>query len=321
MLIVRSPLRFSFFGGGTDMHEYYKRDYGCVLGEAINKYVYVIVNRRFDKDIRISYRENEIVSNVDDIKHKLIRESLKEFGIYEGIEVVTIADVPGTGTGLGSSSSLTVGLCNAFSMFIGKPLRRDELAEVSCYLEIQKNKSPIGKQDQYFATYGGLLFLRFDKDEKVSVERLNLNNNTKKEMEENFLGFYSGISRKADSILVKQKERTSINISFMDQMRDLAEQGRDCIRDNDLAEFSQLLDKGWKLKKSLVPEISNDIIDSIYKKALEAGATGGKLSGAGSGGFLFFYCEPKYHEKVRESLKNLKELDFGIDNSGSVQLH
>ena len=321
MLIIRSPLIFSFFGGGTDIQEYYKRDYGCVLGEAINKYVYVIVNNRFDKDIRVSYKENEIVSDVDEIKHKIIRESLKEFGIYEGVEVVTIGDVPGTGTGLGSSSSLTVGLCNAFSLVIGKPLRREELAEVSCYLEIEKNRSPIGKQDQYFATYGGILFLRFDKDERVAVERLNLNNNTKRELEENFLGFYTGISRKSDTILVKQKKRTSINIPFMDQMKDLAEQGRDCLRDNDLADFSQLLDKGWELKKSLVPEISNDAIDSLYKKAIEAGATGGKLSGAGSGGFLFFYCEPKYHEKVRESLKNLKELDFGIDDSGSVQLH
>ena len=321
MILIRSPLRFSFFGGGTDMYNYYKYDYGCVLGEAIDKYVYVLVNKRFEKNIRVSYMEHEIVSNVNQIKHKLIKESLKEFGIKNSIEIVTIADIPGTGTGLGSSSSLAVGLCNSLSIYSEKSLQRKEIASKACYLEIEKTKNPIGKQDQYFSTYGGILFIKFEKDGKVNVERININNNTKKELEQNILAFYTGISRKSNTILQKQNLLIRSNMSKLNLMRELAEKGRDYLRNNNLTDFSGLFVKSWKLKKSLSSNISNSKIDTIYRKGLQAGAVGGKISGAGAGGFMFFYCEPRYHKKLRNSLKGFTELELKIDTAGTTQMH
>ena len=321
MIIVRSPLRISFFGGGTDIPDYYHKDYGCVLGQAIDKYVYVILNNRFENNIRISYLKNEIVSKRNQIKHKLIKESLKEFDVKNNIEVVTIGDIPGTGTGLGSSSSLSVGLCNSLSLFTDRSLTRTELAEKACMVEIDRLQNPIGKQDQYFSTFGGVLFIRFEKDERVIIERLNLKKKIKHELEENLLGFYTGIPRDANAILQKQNTRTKMNMSSLDKIRDLAENARDFLRNNDLASFSELFNDSWELKKSLLPSISNSKIDLICKKAIKSGATGGKLSGAGGGGFMFFYCEPRFQKRVRDSLKNLTELDFKIDDAGSIQLH
>jgi len=321
MIIVRSPLRFSFFGGGTDIPEYYKKDYGCVLGQAINKYVYVILNKRFEKNIRLSYMKNELVTNVRQIKHSLIRESFQEFGISNGIELVTVADIPGTGTGLGSSSSLTVSLCNSLSLFLEKHLEKSDIAKISCKIEIQKVKSPIGKQDQYISTFGGILFLKFEKDENVIVEKLNLNSNTKKDLEQNIMAFYTGLHRQTNTILKKQIKRTKLNLKPLDQIRAIAEEGRDCLRNDDLSSFSLLFNKSWELKKTLSPNISNSVIDSIYNKGMKAGALGGKISGAGGGGFVFFYCEPRYQKRLRESLKHFKELQFQIDYSGTIQLH
>lgn len=320
MIIVRSPLRLSFFGGGTDVRDYYKLDYGCVLGEAINKYVYVVINKRFEKAIRVSYLKNEIVLNVNKIKHNLIRESLKEFKIRNGIEIVTVADVPGTGTGLGSSSSLAVSLCNSLSIFSGKTLPKRKIAEKACKLEIEKVGSPIGKQDQYFATFGGILFLKFHRDGRVKVERIKLNKNTSNDLEQNILTFYTGIPRKANFILKQQNQRMKMNLNSLDKLREMAEEARDYLKNNDLMSFSHLLDKSWQLKKTLTQRVSNPNIELIYKKAIRAGAIGGKLSGAGGGGFIFLYCEPRYQRRVRESLKNYQELKFELDNEGTTTL-
>ncbi len=321
MIVVRSPLRLSFFGGGTDLPQYYKKDYGCILGQAIDKYVYVILNKRFEKNIRLSYMKNELVENVSNIKHGLIQEAFKEFGIKNEIELVTIADIPGTGTGLGSSSSLSVSLCNSLSIYAENPLKKIEIAKKACNLEIKKLKSPIGKQDQYLSTFGGLLFLKFEKDENVIIERINLKKNIKNELQQNMLAFYTGLTRKTNSILKNQNERTKINMNSLDQLRTIAEESRDYLRNNDLTNFSSLFKKSWEIKKSLSPGITNSLIDSIYKKGIKSGATGGKVSGAGGGGFVFFYCEPRYQERLRKSLKSFKELKFGLDDSGTVQLY
>ena len=320
MIVIRTPLRFSFFGGGTDVPSYYKKNYGCVLGQSIDKYVYVIVNRRFEIPLRISYLKNEIVSNPNKIKHDIIRESLKHFKISKNTEIVTVADVPGTGTGLGSSSSLTVSLCNALSIYKENPLDKNRLAELACNIEIEKVKSPIGKQDQYFATFGGLLFMRFDQN-RVTVERLNLRDKTLRELEENLIAFYTGISRKSNKILSIQKQKMLEKISLLDKLRSLAEEGRDYLRNNDLSKFSELFNKNWEIKKQLSSQISNPFLDKLYKKALRAGAVGGKISGAGGGGFMLLYCEPKYQKKVKTALRGFAELPFSIDNAGTIQLH
>jgi D-glycero-alpha-D-manno-heptose-7-phosphate kinase len=321
MIIVRSPLRLSYFGGGTDLPKYYQQDYGCVLGQAIDKYVYVILNKRFEKNIRLSYMKNELVESVAKIKHGLIKESFKEFGIKNEIELVTIGDIPGTGTGLGSSSSLSVSLSHSLSLFLKKPIKKSEIAQKACKLEIEKLKSPIGKQDQYLSTYGGLLFIKFEKDNNVNVEKLALKNSLRNELEQNILGFYTGITRKTNTILQKQNERTKLNLKSLDKMRSLAEEGRDYLRNNDLSNFSLLFNKSWEIKKSLSTGITNPVIDSIYKKGISAGAVGGKISGAGGGGFVFFYCEPRYQKELRRSLKNFKELTFGFDTMGTMQLN
>lgn len=317
MIITRTPLRISFFGGGTDISSYYRKDYGCVLGMTIDKYIYLILNKRFEKSIRVSYRKNEIVDDVKKIKHDIIRESLKFFGIKNNIEVVTVADIPGTGTGLGSSSSLTVGLCNALSLFVGKKFSKKRMAEDASYIEINKILSPIGKQDQYFAAFGGLLFLKFNKNGHVKVEHLKLSKNAIKELETNTLAFYTGISRKTNNILKHQTKNLYKNKPLLDKMREFAEGARDYLKNNNLIEFAGLLDKNWNLKKQLSSSVSNPLIDSIYKKAIQAGAIGGKIAGSGGGGFILLYCEPNHQKKVRESLKKLTELRFSIDNFGT----
>jgi len=316
MIIIRSPLRISFFGGGTDMKKYYKNDYGCVLGHAITKYVYVIINSRFENELRISYLNNEIVSDIKKIKHKLIQASLKTYNIKNHLELVTVGDIPGTGTGLGSSSSLAVGLINALSNYSGKSLSKKTLAEKASDLEINQLHSPIGKQDQYFSSYGGLLFIRFNKDDSVKVERIKLNNKIRKELENNILAFYTGLPRSTNNVLKK----SSFNVDLLNKMRDFAEKGRDYLKNGNLEDFSLLFSDYWNLKKSVSKNTSNPTIDYMFKKAIDAGATGGKVSGAGNGGFVFFYCKPKYQKKLRHTLRKFPEIKFNIDELGSNRL-
>lgn len=317
MIITRTPLRISLFGGGTDFKEFYKKDYGAVLGFSINKYVNVIINKRFEQNVRASYSKTENVDRSSDLKHELIRESLLHMGIENGIEVVTVADVPGTGTGLGSSSSTLVGLLAGLSHYIQKPLDKESLARLACDIEINKIKSPIGKQDQYFAVFGGLSYLRFNADESVYMEKFNTNSNLVEELQNNILCFYTGIPRNSHGTLSEQRARIEDSNNFLYEIRSLADASRDLLKNNDLAKFGQMLHKGWELKKKLASNVTNDVIDSYYRRAIDAGALGGKISGAGGGGFLTLYCEKKYQQKVRESLKELKELEMNIVESGS----
>jgi len=208
-----------------------------------------------------------------------------------------------------------------YLFFLEKPLGKPEIAQKSCKIEIEKLKSPIGKQDQYLSTYGGILFLKFEKDENVVIERLNLNANVKKELDQNVLAFYTGLTRNTNTILKEQNQRTKLNLKTLDKIRAIAEESRDYLRNNDLTNFSNLFNKSLELKKSLTPNITNSVIDSIFKKGMKAGASGGKISGAGGGGFVFFYCEPRYQKQLRKSLKNFKELKFGFDDSGTVPLN
>ena len=316
MIITQTPLRLSLFGGGTDFKEYYKKEQGAVLGFTINKYVYVLVNNRFESSVRASYSKTENVSNTLELKHELIKESLLDSGINNGIEVVTVADVPGSGTGLGSSSSTLVGLLNSLAYFTKKPIDKESIAKKSCEIEINKIKSPIGKQDQYFAVHGGFCYFQFNQDESVNIEKFSVSDKIIQEIQDNMICFYTGIPRDASTILTKQKEGVEKNRNILNKIRNLADDARDSLKNKDLTKFGEMLNKGWELKKRLSDNVSNDIIDSYYKKAIKEGAIGGKINGAGGGGFITFYCEKKNQEKVKKTL-NLKELNFKMEDEGT----
>lgn len=318
MIISRTPFRISFAGGGTDLHAYYKNGYGAVISSAVDKYMYIHVNKRFDHTIRVSYSKTEIVEKVDEIRHPIVREALKLVGVTQGVEVTSAADVP-AGTGMGSSSSFTVGLLNALYAYIGKHTDAETLASQACQIEIDILKEPIGKQDQYIAAYGGLQYIRFNADETVFVDPVICSKDIKCRLGDRLMMFYTGLIRSAGEILSKQKNETDKKIEHLTKMRDLAGRMREILirDDNNLDKFGELLHEGWVLKRSLVSDISNDIINSYYERALKAGAIGGKLLGAGGGGFILLYCPEDRQANVRKELSELKELPIKLEPQGS----
>jgi len=317
MIISKTPFRISFVGGGTDIKDYYERGYGAVVSTTINKYMYVAVNEKFDDKIRISYSETEIVDDVDSIKHNIIREALRLVGLNKKIEIVTIADIPGRGTGLGSSSSLAVGLLNALYAYEGKFRDTETLAREACEIEIEKMKQPIGKQDQYIAAYGGLNYIRFNADDSVMVEPISLSREKREALEGNLLCFFTGITRNSSDILQDQKKNIPETVDMLDIMRGLAHEMRMSMKNNDLTRFGELLHEGWTLKGRLAEGITNSIIDKYYDKARQAGALGGKISGAGGGGFLTLYCEKRKQNSVRKALNMLQEMKIRLEPYGS----
>ncbi len=316
MIITRTPLRVSFTGGGTDICDYYRVNGGAVVSTAINKYIYITVNRKFDNAVRVSYSCTEIVSDINELRHELVRECLKMAGITGNIEITSVADIP-SGTGLGSSSSFTVGVLNALFTYTGRRLSASQLAELACEIEIGVLKHPIGKQDQYAAAYGGLSFFEFLPDETVRYNKIPLHESDYRNMERKLMMFYTGITRSADGVLKEQKKNTSSKLETLDFMKNQA-----CAMYRDMSEtgfndgFARALQQGWEKKRSLAGTISNDEINALYEKALAAGAKGGKLLGAGGGGFLLFYCDEERQQAVRDAL-GLKQTDFGIDMYGS----
>ena len=317
MLITKTPFRVSFCGGGSDMAAFYERYGGCVLSTSINKYMYISIHPYFNPgQTMLKYSENELVSDIKDIKHKIFRQVLNDMQV-EGVEISSTADVPG-GTGLGSSSTFTVGLLNTLYCYKGKFASKGRLAKEACEIEIEKLGSPIGKQDQYAAAYGGLNFIRFNKDGAVSVAPIMMQAETYKNLQSNLMMFYTGITRSANSILSEQKE----NISQDDKnenlrkMCGLAERMKEALENNDLSAFGDILNKSWELKRTLASGISNPEIDRAYETAMNSGALGGKLLGAGGGGFLLFYCEKDKQAALRENL-GLREFDFKFDHDGT----
>ncbi len=316
MIISRTPFRISFAGGGTDIKDYYSCGYGAVTSTAINKYMYITVHPSFyDNKILLKYSRTEEVNDAEEVKHPLIRESLKAAGIRSGIVITSIADVPG-GTGLGSSSSFTVGLLHALFAYQGKYLSKKKLAEIACKIEIGILKEPIGKQDQYAAAFGGLNHIRFNQDESVFVQPVMIKPDVKKKLEENLIIFFTGIRRSASSVLKEQKANTSSKLEGLDKLRELAEEINKSLIEGNLDEFGNILHKGWLLKKSLCTKVSNDSIDKIYDKAMKNGAMGGKLLGAGAGGFFLFYCPKEQQNKLSDAL-GLKQLEFKFDGEGT----
>jgi D-glycero-alpha-D-manno-heptose-7-phosphate kinase len=320
VIISRTPLRMSFVGGGSDLPAFYRRHGGAVLSTAINKYVYVNINRKFDGGIRLAYSRTEEVASVDQIEHRLVRATLEMLGIQGGVEITTIADIPSRGSGLGSSSTFTVGLINAVSAYLGRHVSADELGAKSCEVEIERCGEPIGKQDQYAAAFGGFNFIQFNPDDSVLVTPIIMQKERREELERNIIVFYTGTTRSASAILRSQCDAMVNGTAQQDVLRRMVQLAFDLkgeLQGGSIANFGEILDENWQLKKSLAPGVSTGEIDGWYSAAMAAGAVGGKILGAGTGGFLMFYATHERHETIERSLPMLRRVKFGFDPLGS----
>lgn len=317
MIIVQTPLRVSFFGGGTDFPAFFRAEGGCVLSTTIDKYIFVTVKHRFDRKLRVGYTKTELVDDLDDIQHELIRESLRKAGITEQIEITTMGDIPSAGSGLGSSSTVTVGSLHAVYCLLGELISAERLAREACEIELDILHKPIGVQDQYIAAYGGLRFLEFTRAGEVRTEKVELAPEMSRKFSGNLLLFFTGVTRSSGTILTEQKDNIGERLSVLCEMKQIAYAAREAIMNGNLDAIGELLHESWQLKKQLASRISNGSIDKIYSRAREAGAIGGKITGAGGGGFLLLYCRPEKQEAVRAALHGLQELPFNLEPDGS----
>jgi len=317
MIVTRTPLRVSFFGGGTDLPEYFNQRTGRCLSAAINVYMHIVINETPHKRVKACYDDIEIAETASDIKHNRIRESLLEYSVLNNIEVSSFCHIPTKGTGLGSSSSFTVGLCTALAKRNGITPSPKELAESAYYIERVRCKESLGKQDQYAAAYGGLNLFTFNNRE-TKVERVDIKPLVQQQLENNLLFFYTGIKRNANDILLEQAKQTSsgANVHHLQELANCADVGAGYLKNNEIDRFGSLLHYAWELKRQLQKNVSNFIIDDYYSKALKAGALGGKLLGAGGGGYLMFYVKPDKQEQVRKVL-NLPEYKFKFSETGT----
>jgi len=324
MIISRTPLRISFVGGGSDLPAFYRQEPGAVVSTAINKYIYITVNPKFDRKIRASYSRTEIVDTLEELEHELIREALKMVGISGAIEVTSIADIPSRGTGLGSSSTYTVGLLNALYAYENHLAGAERLAQEACQIEIERCGKPIGKQDQFIAAYGGLQFIRFNADESVFVDPVICMPETKKRLQEGLLLLYTGLTRSADDILEEQSRNTHDDDDKRQSLRRMvgyAEQLREALVRNDLGGFGEVLHANWTEKRHLASGISKPCIDTWYDTARAHGAIGGKILGAGGGGFLLLYAPPERHEEICAELPELRCVQFRFSPQGSKLIY
>jgi len=317
MIISKTPLRISFAGGGTDLSSFYEKGFGAVLNCAINKYIYVIIKERFDDLIILNWTKRESVNRPEDIEHELVREALKRTGIKKGVEIITLAEIPSEGSGLGSSSSLIVGLLNAFYEFKGIQASHERLAVEACKIEIDILGKPIGKQDHYAAAFGGLNEIIFNKNGSVKVNRINISDENLRILDACLLLFFTGMTRKAEAILKKQKEKTDFIFETLMKMRSQTSYLKDCFENRGIDSLGEIMNCGWAMKKSLLSEISNKDIDEMYGKALKAGASGGKICGAGGGGFLLLCVSIENQNAVKDALKEYREFPFMLERYGS----
>ena len=323
MIITRTPFRISFVGGGTDLPDFYHVRPGAVVSTAIDRYMYVAVNERFADAIRVSYySKTEIVDRIDEIQHPVVREVLKLVGITHGIEIASLADIR-AGTGLGSSGTFTVGLLNALHAYQGILKSAEELAKEACHIEIDIMRDPIGKQDQYIAAYGGFRYIQFNPDETVSTDPIMLSKENKEELIQNLLLLYTGDVRESSSILGEQRVSTRQGnvVESLKKLSNMAFELKEKLNHNASPDImGEFLHNGWMIKKQLASGISNKKIDNYYQKALKAGALGGKIVGAGGGGFLLLYCPKERQPQVKKSL-GLRQLEFSFESEGSKIVH
>ncbi len=317
MIISQTPLRISLSGGGTDLSNYYNPHEGFVVSTAIDKYIYVIVKERFDDLIYVDYSSKEIVENINDIKHELVREAALLTGMTNGFEVMMFADIPSEGSGLGSSSSLTVGLLHAFYSYKGELVTAEQLAREACKIEIEILGRPIGKQDQYIAAYGGLRTFKFCKNESVEVNQVEIVSEAKRKLGSNLLLFFTSTTRKAASILEEQSKNVMSKIDFHHKIKELAYDTLEGLSMLEINRVGENLHLNWELKKHLASNVSNPDIDRMHALAMEGGALGAKISGAGGGGFLLVYCERDKQDNLRRALRQYRELPFYLEKHGS----
>jgi len=325
MIISRTPFRVSLAGGGSDFSEYYRQRPGNVVTAAINRYMYVTVNRRFDDTIRVSYTRTEIVERADDLQHDLIREAMKLTGLTRGLEITTIADLP-AGIGLGSSSTLTVGVLNALYAMKGEWRSPADLARQACEIEVDILGKPIGKQDQYIAAFGGLQDIRFMPDGSVSVHPVICGDGLRKRLVERLLLFYTGVHRDSGAVLREARLRLQArpdSRAVVDGLVGVAARVRQAIVSGEVEGIGALLDESWQLKKQMASNVSNGHFDALYDAARRAGADGGKISGAGAGGCLLLFAPPRRQAAVcaAMSVAGLREVSFAIEPEGSRIIH
>jgi D-glycero-alpha-D-manno-heptose-7-phosphate kinase len=318
VIITRTPLRISFAGGATDLPSFY-RPYGggAVTSAAIDRYVHVLVNPKFERTIRVTYSRTENVERPEDLQHELFREAMQLTGVTEAVEVHTIADIPGEGTGLGSSSSLTVGLLNAFYAYRGVLKEPAELAREACEIEIDRLKGAQGKQDDYIAAFGGTQYFEFRPDDSVRVAPIPLSTRDREALSDHLSLYYTGVTRKAQDLLQRQSERTSTNREALERIRSLAGDARDAIARREFERLGAILDEGWTLKRGLSSGVTTDAIDARYDAAKAAGAWGGKITGAGGGGFLLLLHPPERSRQIAQALSPMERLSVRITPEGS----
>jgi len=317
MIISQTPLRISLFGGGTDFKDFYINHEGRVLSTTIDKYIFVIINEKFDDDIVVNYTQKERVSHVSEIKHELVREAMIKTGVSKAVEITMVADIPSEGSGMGSSSSLTVGLLNALYAYRGIQVTAEQLAREACDIEINICKKPIGKQDQYIAAYGGLCEIIFRKDDTVDVNKIELSDYNKRLLNNNLNLFYTGITRKSGDILTEQKQNIDVHTDELIKLKTFVGEAKDYLQNNEFDKIGELLHTSWKVKKSLSSNISNTFIDSMYQRAIDSGAIGGKILGAGGGGFLLTYCKGENIERHKKAFNEYREMPIIFEKDGS----
>lgn len=319
MIITRTPFRISFAGGGSDLPSYYEKFGGAVLSVSINKYMYLFMHDYFDSNkYMLKYSKTELVDSLDKIQHPILKAVFSKYNI-SGVDFSSIADIP-AGTGLASSSAFTVGLINLCNVYTDKYMEKSDIAKLACDIEINELKEPIGKQDQYACACGGLNFIEFSKDGNVDIENLYLQSDAYRVLEKNLLMFYTGKTRSAGSILAEQKKNTEEDIKKINNLHKMVKLAKELkaeLLKGNVDAMGDILHSGWLYKKELANGISNPDIDYYYDLAMKNGAKGGKLLGAGGGGFLLFYVEEQFRNKVRTALKDLKEIDFNFDSKGT----
>lgn len=323
MIITKTPFRISFVGGGSDLEAFYSKSPGAVISTSINKYMYISSHKFFEPDkIRTKYSQTETVDQISDLKHPLLRVLLEKFGITGGIEISSIADVP-SGTGMGSSSSFTVGVLHNLHAIKNQIVSKETLAREACEIEIDLLKEPIGKQDQYAAAYGGLNVIEFHRNGHVSVSPIHLDREAHNTLEGNLAMYYIGDQRSASSILQEQKANTSSDDKFkaLQQMVGLVYDMRDAWTSGNIDDTGKILHENWILKQGLASGISNPKINELYDTALANGATGGKLLGAGGGGFMLFYVPKNKQEQLDRALHNVRRFPFKFEQDGSKLIH